>query len=348
MMIKNFTTFDFLSTNLKLDDSLDKLTIPRFKFDISSNKPCCVQIDDTYTFSLSRNRFRNNITNLIIICSKNNAHILDYVLNILNKYNIKDKYDILLVDDRSSSNSILSLSDKYDFSYLRIDNDADIFNYANLNNIAALYAERYNKKLILFYNNDLFPTSVDTIDNLVNKHQAHNSDISGCRLLYPTQQMYQELGKPQHLLSEHLDKIYNTIQHGGIHFMPRLSTDGQYWVLSPSHLWRYYDKETPLAKMDIRCYSVTGAIQIISTETFISLNGFNTSLCTAFQDIDLCLKAIENNLSVYYFGTEYMYHAESLTQVKEKNHYNQMINSDNILWDILWGSKLPHLLGISR
>jgi GT2 family glycosyltransferase len=356
MNIKELTTFDFLNTSLKLDTSLDTLTIPRLNLHVSTDGPYAVISSDTYTFSLVRNRFRDNITNLIVICSKDNAHILDYTLKILEQYHIRDNYDILLVDDRSISNDILSLSDKYNTSYIHIENDANIFNYSNINNIAALYAQRYNKELILFYNNDLWPTSIDTIDSLVDKHKINKSGISGCKLLYPTQQAYEDLGKPQHVLSEYLDKIYNTIQHGGIYFMMRKSSyidqnipyHGPHLVFAPAHLWRFYDPDTPLACFDSRCYAVTGAIQIINTNTFISLNGFNTSLCAAYQDIDLCLKAVETNLSVYYLGSESMYHAESLTQAIEKNNYDRVINSDNILWDMLWGRKLPNLLGFQK
>jgi GT2 family glycosyltransferase len=146
--------------------------------------------------------------------------------------------------------------------------------------------------------------------------------------------------------------MYNTIQHGGIYFRMRESLcvdqNRPHFFFAPAHLWRFYDKDTPLACTDNRCHAVTGAIQIISTDTFISLKGLNTSLCTAFQDIDLCLKAVEKKLPVYYFGSEDMYHAESLTQVIEKNNYDKTINSDNIVWDMLWGTKLPNLLGYQK
>ncbi len=322
----------------------------------NENKVNCGIVEDIFTFYMSRNRFRQNIKSLIIICSKDNGKILDHTLNILNEYNVQQKYDILLIDDRSVSSDILDLSDKYLTSYIKISNDANFFNYSVINNIAACYAKYYDKDLLIFYNNDLWPLSESTIDSLIQKYDDNQSDIAGCRLIYPTKEQYEHLGKPNHLLSDHLEKIYGSIQHGGIHFILREGTFldanrkyyGEHVVLAPNHLWRFYDKDTKLAKIDTLCHAVTGAIQIIKTETFISLNGFDDGLCTAFQDIDLCLKAFEQNLSVHYFGSECMVHAESLTQAIEQQNYQKTISSDNILWDIKWGVKLPYLLGYQK
>jgi len=352
--IEKYTTFNFDSPIKFGINQINNLKIPRVILTVQEkNKVHGGVIEDTFTFYCSRDRFRTNIKHIIIICSKDNGKILDHTLDILKQYRINESYDILLVDDRSVSNDILELSDKYETSYIKISNDNDIFSYSAINNIAACYAKHHNKELILFYNNDLWPSSESTIDNLIKKHYDHKSDISGCRLIYPTQEEYEQLGKPNHLLSTHLDKIYGSIQHGGIHFILRNGTFldsnrkyyGDHVVLAPTHLWRFYDKDTKLAKTDALCYAVTGAIQIIKTETFISLNGFDDGLCTAFQDIDLCLKAVEKNLSVNYFGSECMAHAESLTQAIEQNNYQKTITSDNVWWDIKWGTKLPYLLG---
>lgn len=323
---------------------------------LDSNNIHCNIVEDNFTFCLHKNRFRDNVDICFIICSKDNGKILDYTLNILQTYNIDKKYDILLVDDRSQTSDILNLSDKYNTSYLKISNNNDIFNYSVINNIAATYANHFGKQLVIFYNNDLWPSSDETIDNLIRKHIENKSDISGCKLLYPSKEMYDEIGKPTHILEPYLDQIHNTIQHGGIHFIlkPALFLDssrkyyGPNIVLAPSHSWRFFDPDTPMASFDTKCFAVTGAIQIVNINKFIELNGFNNGLCTAFQDIDLCIKAIENNNSVYYFGSEYMYHAESLTQAIEQNNYNKNIDSDNIMWELLWHTKLPNRLGLQK
>jgi GT2 family glycosyltransferase len=355
--IEQYTKFDF---DTKIQFGLNrinniKVTRPVFNL-VEHNKINCSIIEDNFTFYLGRNRFKENVDTTIIICSKDNGKILDYTLNILQQYLVNVKYDILLVDDRSISNDILELSDKYKASYLKITNNNNIFSYSAINNIAVKYIQNLDKQLIVFYNNDLWPATENAFDNLINKHRQYKSDITGCKLLYPNKTAYENLGKPTHLLEPYLDNIFETIQHGGIHFILRESDFidarrkyyGDHVVLSPSHLWRFYNNNTYLASIDSQCFAVTGAIQIIETNTFIDLGGFDNGLCTAFQDIDLCMKAIEKHLKVYYIGSEHMYHAESLTQAIEKDNYAKTINSDNIMWDVKWGLKLPFMLGFKN
>lgn len=352
--IEEYTKFNF-ETKIQVGiNQINDIKIIRPVFDtVDRNQINCSLVEDRFTFFLGKNRFRTNSESCIIICSKDNGKILSHTLEILKKYDINKTYDILLVDDRSSSSDILELSERYETSYLKISNNNDIFNYSAINNIAVMYAKSFDKKTILFYNNDLWPSSEDTIDNLVKKYNNYKSDILGCKLVYPTEQAYNEIDKPIHVLGPNMARVFDTIQHGGIHFILKQSVFsdskrtyyGEDVVLAPSHLWRFYEKNTNMASVDSKCFAVTGAIQIIATEVFVQLNGFNNGLCAAFQDIDICLRGVEIGLNVNYVGSEYMYHAESLTQAKEKDSYVGRINCDNILWDILWGRKLPKLLG---
>lgn len=313
----------------------------------------CKVTDNTYTFCLQRNRFNEQNKSIIIICSKDNANILEFTLKKLDDFEILKQHDVLLVDDRSSTSDILSLSDKYKTSYLRIENSDNSFNYSVINNIAVSYANIYNKELLIFHNNDLWPKDKNSLDNLIRKHFEYKSTISGCKLIYPSKEEYKEIGKPLHVLNDYIEQAYETIQHGGVFFLLRPSVfpdknrffGNSNLVLSPSHLWRFYDEDNHIASKDSLTQSVTGAIQIISTKDFISLGGLNIAMSIAFQDIDLCLKAIENNMTINYIGSETMVHAESITNAKEQVTKTIDFSSDHVLWDLLWGVKLPYLLG---
>lgn len=306
-----------------------------------------------YSFILENNKLSADKENIIIILSKDNGHILDYSLKRLYDYNINHKYDILLVDDRSITQDIYNLSQKYSISYLRIENKKNIFNYSVLNNIATLYAKFYNKKRCIFYNNDLWPKDINTIDNLLVKHQQLSSDITGCKLLYPSEKEYNDLGKPQHILSKIMPRIYGTIQHGGIYFTlkqsPFVDSRREYMgskiVLAPMHQWRFYHPNHSLASYDTQCFAVTGAFQIIDIDKFIAIGGFTTSLPTSFQDIDLCFKALEQNMKIYYIGSESMVHAESLTHHRDKITSTSNFISDNLFWDAVWGYRTSNIIG---
>lgn len=345
--ISQYTIFPFieLANNSKFVlNHYNNFIFQQIVFKVQDKQLDYTIYDNHKRFGLLRNRFNDNHKNIFIICSKNNGHILEYCLKKL-RSSVNIEYDILLVDDGSESNDILKLSDLFETSYLRIDSNNDIFNYSIINNIAVSYANFFNKKTIIFYNNDLWPSSPDSLYNLLSKHHTYQSDISGCRLLYPKEQDYIDIGKPQHILQDSISKIYNTIQHGGIHFITQKQIDKQE-AYYPDHTWRFYPHNTSLANIDIRCIATTGAIQIINIDTFYKLNGFNHSLSGGFQDIDLCVKAIGKNLSNYYIGSESMYHAESLSITKHKSTNREIISiSDYILWGLLWQEKLPRLLG---
>jgi GT2 family glycosyltransferase len=340
-------SLDDISKTCKLNANVsNSLSFKHYRYSQNATKHIDIyESQNNFTFNLLKNKFRSNISSVIIICSKDNAKILNYSLNKLKEFGILEKHDVLLVDDRSINSDISDLSEEYDVSYLRIDNESNIFNYSAINNIAALYAQHYNKTLLIFYNNDMWPPTRDTLDNLINKHKEYNSNITGCKLLYPTKQDYEELGKPTHLLSNKLDEVYNTIQHGGIFFIPRQSYAYESYVLSPVHSFRFYDKDYEFASYDQVCFAVTGALHIINTKDFFDLGGLNTHLSGAFQDIDLCLKALMRKMKVYYIGSEYMYHAESITNAKENLTKSQEFVYDHISWDLLWTNSLSFLLG---
>lgn len=344
----------FAETSSFEEGVVNTFAFDKFNFSIENRKQIsCEAKNNKFTYCLKRNKLAEPNKPIVIICSKNNANILEFTLNKLKNCGTLDKYDILLVDDRSDTSEILSISEVYNTSYLRIDNSQNAFNYSIINNIAASYANFYNKKLLVFHNNDLWPENKDSLDNLIKKHIDYNSNISGCKLIYPSEKEYEQIGKPVHTLGSTINKIYGSIQHGGVFFVPRISafTDNNRrylspeLVLAPLHSWRFYSANTIMASKDSVSQSVTGAIHIVSTQDFISLGGLNTAMGTSYQDIDLCLKAIKNNMVVNYIGSETMIHAESITHSKENIIKTNDHLSDSILWDIIWGIELPQTIG---
>lgn len=346
--------FDQLLSLLNKDSTCGSIKVSKPVFVRAEEQNLGYTIDNiSFEFQLKRNCFTNH-KSIIVICSKDNGKILEYTLEKLKQTKDLYNHDILLVDDRSESHDIFDLSLKFNTSYLRIDNDANVFNYSVINNIAAAYAKYYAKEIIIFYNNDLWPSENSTLSNILDKHYRYNSTLTGCKLLYPSKAEYENLGKPPHILEKHLDQLYDTIQHGGIHFGIKMSSFidkkrtflSANIVLAPYHTWRFYSRNEVMASVDQRCYAVTGALHIVNTNKFIDIGGLNCTMSTSFQDIDLCVRLFKNKEPIYYLGSEHMYHAESLTHFREKMTEKPEFLSDNIMWDYTYGIELPNILGL--
>jgi len=348
MITYNYNTFPFkeIISNIPINENCVKnYSLKHHLFYITNNKVLYKILYNEYKVQFSRNRLSDK-KSLVIICGKDAKKLMHHCLYRIKMNNINNDHDILIIDDRSTSSDLLELSDKYQVSYLRIDNTLDIFNYSILNNIGSTVASYFDKELIIFYNNDLWPSTKNSLPNIIDKHFKYNSDITGCKLIYPSKKDYSNIGKINHVLGKNLEKAYSTIQHGGIFFdYVRSMSNNQKPSLKPGHLWRFYSNDHFLASKDSPCYAVTGALQVVNTQSFLNIGGFNGDMASAFQDIDLCIKALKHKMSIYYIGSESMLHAESITNHSEQQKDNRFLISDNILWELLWNNKIHSLLG---
>lgn len=288
--------------------------------------------------------------NILIICIKDNNHLLNFCLDNIYKNHINEYCDILLLDDRPSSddNRFLCLDKK--ITYCKVNNTNDTFNYSIINNIGASYARLFNKKRIVFWNSDLWADNPNTLKEILKTHIDKNNSITGIKLIYPDQSDYQYLGIKKHVLGNYFTKSHNTIQHGGIIFIPSpCLIDPKKLMFMPSHQWRFYDIDHNLASVDQRCFAVTGALHIINTKDFVDLGGYSCCLASAYQDIDLCQRAVQKQLPVYYIGSKFMLHAETITNTDGQNITNSILfQSDRLVYEYVWCSEIQKLLGISK
>lgn len=299
------------------------------------------------------NRFTDSIDKVIIICVKDNPNILKFCLEKIKENNLNKICDLLIVDDRPSTEENKKLAENYECSYLKIVNDVDIFNYSNLNNIAISYCKLFNKKTAICWNSDMWTSSEQSLKNILDLHEKNKSSVTGTRLVYPSRKEYETIFENyDHVLGHSIEKAYNTIQHGGIIFIPSESIIRKSGLsYMPYHQWRFWDKDFYLAKENIKCTAVTGALHVLNINDFIEIKGYNKSLASSFQDIDLCQRIIENNKIVLYVGSEYMYHAETITSNAEGNLKKPTMISDRILYEYLWWGnpmRLKNILGIEK
>jgi hypothetical protein len=292
----------------------------------------------------------NQKENIIIICIKDNNHLLNFCLDNIYQNNIDQYCDILVIDDRplSSDNHFLCLNKK--ITYCQINNTDDTFNYSIINNIGASYAKLFDKKRILFWNSDLWTDNPNTLKNILKAHIDKNSTITGTKLIYPNQSDYQNLRVQEHVLGKHLANSYGTIQHGGIIFIPSpCLVNPKSLMFMPSHQWRFYQQDHSLASIDQRCFAVTGALHIINIKDFLDLGGYGCCLASSYQDIDLCQRAVQKQMPVYYIGSEFMFHAETITNVDGQNINNsKLYQSDRLVYEYIWQPQIQKILGMSK
>jgi len=317
--IKDLNSFEFVQQEVLFKEMV-------------GGRPSFNKLDVLYKCSFSENTKANWSLPTAIIPIRNNLKLLTFTLNNLLKNNVFEHLNFVIVDDRSTEN-IKSICEQYPVSYLRVDNDKG-FNFSTLNNIAAKIAYDKSATKIVLWNSDLWVADSTTIPKLLNLHDSEDSTISGTKLLYPP---FSWNGEE---VSENISSVFpdksksyrGTVQFGGSLFI----FNHNFGTYFPNHLARF--KEPGYIKVNENRLTdfVTGAFQIIDLKWFIESGGLNPSVSKNFQDVDICLKAVEQDKKVMYFGKDiFLYHDESVSLAKEKS--DKQFLSDHVLYANLWG-----------
>lgn len=288
--------------------------------------------------------WQNNVPT-IIIPIKDNTDLLEKTAKNLISYNINKMCNVIIVDDRSIKD-IKNIALTNNFSYLRVDNKKG-FNFSMLNNIAAFISYKLGGKEIILWNSDLWCVDQEYFIEFVKRHRMNNSTISGSKLVYPPieHSMNKEIDSDN--IKQHFPNMVNgmwrnTIQFGGSSW---IYTEMQSPIkFSPLHSCRFKNKNNSKVNCDKGESFVTGALQMIDLQWFITNGGLNPSLSKNFQDVDLCLRANEQEKNVFYFGKDiYFYHDESVSLIKEGKNDSQLV-SDHVLFGKIWNNKLNSLV----
>lgn len=282
----------------------------------------------------------------ILIPIRDNLDLLKITLKNLKDNNIDTHCNVIIIDDRSLEDVKL-LTIENGFSYLRIDNPKG-FNFSMLNNIPAKICHILKIETIILWNSDLWCAKEEWFLELLKRHHENSSQISGSKLIYPPEEMSIRNEIDTQNIHNHFPNMINgkwrnTVQFGGACWV---KTPGPVEI-SPIHHKRFSEANNHITNSDKGTSFVTGALQVIDLNWFISVGGMNPTLSKVFQDVDLCLKAIQDNKKVYYFGKNiYFYHDESATLnniSNEKKIDNQYI-SDHIIFGNIWNKHIRSLI----
>jgi len=277
----------------------------------------------------------------IIIPTKDQIKMLSYTCQNLKDNKVNLHCNIIIIDDRSTDDiKTLALNNK--FSYLRVDNSKG-FNFSMLNNIASKICIELECTEVIFWNSDLWINQEKDLTDIIHKHRTNKSAVSGAKLLYPPEDIsFGNKNIDFHFPEMSQRKWRETIQFGGDGWINTANSSPV--AFSPYHFKRFSDHLNPLVNCDRGCTFVTGAFQIWDLKIFCDLKGFNPSLSKNFQDVDICLRLLENKQVPMYFGKDiFFFHDESPTLMKEGKNDKQLTN-DHILFGKIWNEKLASLI----
>jgi ADP-heptose:LPS heptosyltransferase/GT2 family glycosyltransferase len=180
------------------------------------------------------------------------------------------------------------------------------FNWSRFNNLGAAAAKgRY----LLFLNDDIEAQRTDWLDALLELAQLPQIGVVGARLLYPD-------GKVQHA--------------------------GQYLALTHArHAFRFASGEDHgpfgLARAVREMAAVTGACQMIRRDVFEKLGGFDEGHDIINNDLDFCLRARRQGLSVVYTPHAELMHHELASRAAIEDNFDVARFTSDWRLDLLRG-----------
>jgi len=248
----------------------------------------------------------------IIIPNRDKVEVLERCVNsILNKTTYKN-YRIYIVENRSREQATFELYDrlKEDPRVQLIEFDQE-FNFSALNNFAV---EQIDTEYILFLNNDTEVIAPAWIEEMLGLCQRPDVGAVGSLLYYPDKK----------------------VQHGGI----ILGIGG---IAGHSHKYFSHDAFGYFGRIKVtqNLSAVTAACLMTKKDLFLQVEGFDTQLSHAFNDVDLCLKIRKEGFLIVYTPYAELYHYESITRGYENTYAKRArFNQEKATCEDKWGATL--------
>ncbi len=225
----------------------------------------------------------------IIILNKDHYDYLNKCLDsIISKTKYKN-YEIIIVDNNSKEKNILEYYEKIqnDFNFIKLLKYNNEYNFSKICNYGASFAEG---NILLFLNNDVEVINDDWLSEMVQYAQRKDVGIVGSKLIYPN----------------------GTIQHSGV-IIGINNFAGHMFCGYPRNYPGYMDRLQIVQNIS----AVTGACLMIRKEVFIELGKFDESDIPS-DDIDLCLRAREEDYLIIITPFAMLYHKEFGTRLYDK------------------------------
>jgi GT2 family glycosyltransferase len=240
----------------------------------------------------------------IIIVNYNSTEFLKNCLDSIEKFTTGINFEIIVVDNNSTTNDIDELLKNYDGIHFVKNNANRGFGAANNQG-----AEVAKGKYILLLNNDtiLFENSIKKVFDFAEALEGEN--IIGCKLLNEDKSIQKSVYDFPNLLSVFTSNFF-------------------FYLLFPKS--KYFNKYHLMNKGISRITEVdvvTGAFIFMSHKTCEVLGGFDERFFFYMDDTDLCYRLKQNNGKVIYFPETSIIHLKGKSAKGEswfKNKYQSI------------------------
>ena len=224
----------------------------------------------------------------ILIPNRDQKETLEKCLNSIWEKSTYNNYEILIVENNSSSPEIFNYYREIEKRPgVRILTWKEGFNYSAINNFGEKSAAG---DYLLFLNNDVEVINPRWIEELLGNCQLKEVGIVGAKLYYPD----------------------DTIQHAGT-VIGIGGIAGHAFLNMPRSRTGYLHK----ASLQMDLSAVTAACMMMKRQVFEQLGGFEERLSVAFNDVDLCLRTVQAGYLVVYNPEVELYHYESKSRGAE-------------------------------
>lgn len=244
----------------------------------------------------------------IIIPTKDQEKLLNVAIQSILSKTSYPNYEIIIVNNNSTSPAFFELIKKYTNSHgdiFRCINANFSFNFSQLMNVGVAES---TGEYVLFLNNDVEVIHEDWITQMVGHAQRKETGIVGVKLLYPD----------------------DTIQHAGV-IIGILGAAAHIFVNAKREDLGYYSYIQSLNNYA----ALTAACILFRKSIYLEVGGMDENLEVDYNDIDLCLKVYEAGYYNVYVPTVELYHYESATRghpfsskenyAQHKKNYNYFI-----------------------
>ena len=223
----------------------------------------------------------------IIIPTKNKQDYLTKCIESITKLSTYKNYEIILIDNNSDEKGFFKAVDKWknqtNFKF-KVVRDEKSFNFARLMNVGRANA---SGKYLILLNNDTEVITSDWIEGMMEHAQRPEIGVVGCKLLYDD----------------------DTIQHAGV-------IVGIAGVAS--HAFIGDDRDGPgyfnYINLLNNYSSLTAACIMMRTEVYDKAKGFSEEFVVEYNDVDFCLKVLEEGYRNLYVPHVELYHYESISR----------------------------------